>query len=107
MKKLFVLTAHLLGNSPGTSKKMECPEGGYLHAMHKHDWGDFHYRITGKNEKGELQLEGADTYLSAFAQLKSYPFFRQAAHWFYPFDRQHPDIVKLFTNHKSTEGNRL
>ena len=22
-----------------------------LHAMHKHDWGDFHYRITGKNEK--------------------------------------------------------
>lgn len=26
--------------------------------MHKHDWGDFHYRITGKNEKGELQLEG-------------------------------------------------
>ena len=33
-------------------------------------------------ELGELQLEGADTYLSAFAQLKSYPFFRQAAHWF-------------------------
>ena len=26
-------------------------------------------------ELGELQLEGADTYLSAFAQLKSYPFF--------------------------------
>lgn len=25
-------------------------------------------------ELGELQLEGADTYLSAFAQLKSYPF---------------------------------
>ena len=58
-------------------------------------------------ELGELQLEGADTYLSAFAQLKSYPFFRQAAHWFYPFDRQHPDIVKLFTNHKSTEGKSL
>ncbi|GAB4023991.1 right-handed parallel beta-helix repeat-containing protein [Spirosoma koreense] len=24
------------------------PAGGYLHAMHQHEWGDFHYRITGK-----------------------------------------------------------
>ncbi|GAB3043848.1 PDZ domain-containing protein [Spirosoma pulveris] len=24
------------------------PEGGYVHAMHQHEWGDFHYRITGK-----------------------------------------------------------
>ncbi|MGN0229579.1 MAG: PDZ domain-containing protein [Muribaculaceae bacterium] len=34
------------------------PEGGYLHAMHKHDWGDFHYRITGKDSHGKLSLEG-------------------------------------------------
>jgi hypothetical protein len=34
------------------------PSGGFLHAMHVSDWGDFHYRITGKDEKGELQLEG-------------------------------------------------
>jgi hypothetical protein len=25
--------------------------------MHVSDWGDFHYRITGKDEKGDLQLE--------------------------------------------------
>ena len=47
-----------LATAPERVKKWKCPEGGYLHAMHKHDWGDFHYRITGKNEKGELQLEG-------------------------------------------------
>jgi len=34
------------------------PVGGYLHAMHAHDWGDFHYRITGKDSNGELTLEG-------------------------------------------------
>lgn len=34
------------------------PEGGYLHAMHAHDWGDFHYRINGVNEDGTLILEG-------------------------------------------------
>ena len=48
-------------------------------------------------ELGELQMEGADTYMGTFSQLKSYPFFRKMAHWFYPFDRQVPDISDLFT----------
>lgn len=52
-------------------------------------------------ELGELQMEGADTYMSTFAQLKNYPFFRQAAHWFYPFDKQAPEIAELFQNEKT------
>lgn len=44
--------------APERVKKWKNPAGGYLHAMHKHDWGDFHYRITGKNKKGELSMEG-------------------------------------------------
>lgn len=39
-------------------KKWRNPKGGFLHAMHVCDWGDFHYRITGKDNKGNLQLEG-------------------------------------------------
>ena len=34
------------------------PEGGYVHALHQAEWGDFHYRITGKNDKDSLLLEG-------------------------------------------------
>jgi hypothetical protein len=34
------------------------PEGGYVHAIHPCEWGDIHYVITGKDEKGELTLEG-------------------------------------------------
>lgn len=34
------------------------PKGGYLHAMHPADWGDFHYRITGVSEGGRLEMEG-------------------------------------------------
>ncbi|MBK8474966.1 MAG: PDZ domain-containing protein [Opitutaceae bacterium] len=34
------------------------PTGGYFHAMHPALWGDFTWRIVGKNEKGELNLEG-------------------------------------------------
>jgi hypothetical protein len=44
--------------SPRRVKKWKNPEGGYLHAMHLHDWGDFHYRITGKDKAGNLVLEG-------------------------------------------------
>ena len=34
------------------------PEGGYVHALHGYQWGDFHHVITGKNDKGEPTLEG-------------------------------------------------
>jgi hypothetical protein len=34
------------------------PAGAYLHAMHNSDWGDFHYRITSKDSKGKLAMEG-------------------------------------------------
>ncbi len=36
----------------------ESPEGGYIHAMHKHCWGGYHYRITGKNNNQEIEYEG-------------------------------------------------
>jgi hypothetical protein len=34
------------------------PTGGYIHAMHVHRWGGYHYRITGKDAKGEVTYEG-------------------------------------------------
>ncbi|MDR1886729.1 MAG: right-handed parallel beta-helix repeat-containing protein, partial [Prevotellaceae bacterium] len=43
---------------PQRVKTWKNPEGGYLHAMHSHDWGDFHYRITGKDRDGNISMEG-------------------------------------------------
>jgi len=34
------------------------PAGGYFHAMHPSLWGDFTWRITGKNDQGGVTLEG-------------------------------------------------
>ncbi len=34
------------------------PTGGYIHAMHIKRWGGYHYRITGKDGKGEVTYEG-------------------------------------------------
>lgn len=47
-------------------------------------------------EMSELQLEGADVYMSTFSQLKSYPFFKEPHNWFYPFDMYHSSIIKEF-----------
>ena len=34
------------------------PAGGYIHAMHPAEWGDVHFRITGKNPDGTVHYEG-------------------------------------------------
>ena len=56
--------AHYLGGtaedvlSTARVSQWKSPEGGYIHALHPSQWGDVHYRITGKNNKGELEMEG-------------------------------------------------
>jgi hypothetical protein len=44
--------------SPERAARWAHPAGGFIHAMHPHMWGDAHYRVTGKNERGELTYEG-------------------------------------------------
>jgi hypothetical protein len=34
------------------------PRGGFIHAMHRSMWGDFHYIITGKDADGNVTYEG-------------------------------------------------
>jgi hypothetical protein len=34
------------------------PAGGYIHALHEGEWGDFHYYITGKDADGKLMYRG-------------------------------------------------
>ena len=49
------------------------------------DWEDA-FEKSGLGDKlremNELQLEGADVYMSTFAALKNYPFFREVHNWF-------------------------
>ena len=44
--------------SPERAARWADPAGGYMHAMHRHMWGDFHYIITGKDTDAKLQYEG-------------------------------------------------
>jgi len=60
----FDSTARFLGGTDAGAISKErvagwhSPAGGYIHALHRSEWGDFHYIITGKNNKGELNFEG-------------------------------------------------
>ena len=44
-------------------------------------------------QMSELQLEGADVYMSTFSNLKNYPFFREIHNWFRIFSLDQPDVV--------------
>ncbi len=44
--------------SPERAARWSDPAGGYIHARHDKKWGGYHYRITGKNDKGEVTYEG-------------------------------------------------
>jgi hypothetical protein len=44
--------------APARVKTWKNPAGGYLHVMHRYDWGDFHYRVTESDRHGNLRMEG-------------------------------------------------
>lgn len=60
----FDSTARFLGGtaadavSKERTARWQSPAGGYVHALHRSEWGDFHYLITGKNDQNEPALEG-------------------------------------------------
>ena len=44
--------------APARAQNWANPIGGFIHAMHRHEWGDFHYRILGKSTDGSVPFEG-------------------------------------------------
>lgn len=49
-------------------------------------------------ELAEMEMSGADVYMSTFSMLKSFPFFSNFSNWFLPFDAQNSHIKELFEN---------
>jgi tetratricopeptide (TPR) repeat protein len=49
-------------------------------------------------ELSEMQMEGADVYMSTFSLLKTFPFFSEMMNWFLPFDPNYSAVNELFKN---------
>ncbi|MFO7934870.1 MAG: tetratricopeptide repeat protein [Bacteroidales bacterium] len=44
----------------------------------------------------KLQMEGADVYMTTFAHLKQFPFFRELTNWLVPFHKDNPDLAEIY-----------
>ncbi len=55
-------------------------------------------------EFSQLQMEGADVYMSAFANLKNFDFFRKFPNWFLPFYPDHESLNEVFMDEVLSEG---
>ena len=60
--------------STNRSARWSNPAGGYYHAMHPALWGDFTWRITGKDTSGRVTLEGGWQNNRGAAAHKQYRF---------------------------------
>lgn len=59
------------------------------------DWTEWIDKTDMKDslmEMTELQMEGADVYMSTFSNLKSFPMFREPSNWLRVFDVEQPDV---------------
>ncbi|HPF52153.1 MAG TPA: tetratricopeptide repeat protein [Draconibacterium sp.] len=50
-------------------------------------------------EFSEMQMEGADVFMSSFSMLKMFPFFSEVTNWFMPFFASNPAIEDAIDPH--------
>lgn len=89
--------------SPERIKMWKNPKGAFIHALHKHEWGGYHYRVTGKEENGELKTEGGFQNNRQMGMHAKYRFIEHvfeeldtAGEWY--FDRKQHTLYLYATN---------
>lgn len=61
------------------------------------DWANFFddspELLDKLQEFNEMQMDGSDVFMSAFANLKNFPFFQETHHWFTPYSPNNKFVV--------------
>lgn len=82
---------------PDISKKLNASEGIDIGDLEENpEWQEMLDKsgITDRlKELSELQEEGADVFMGAFSQLKTYPFFNDVINWFRIFSPSHSSLM--------------
>lgn len=97
------LLPEMMKISPSLYKKIKPEElMNDIDALDKNpEWQDILDKagITDKlKELTNLQMEGADIFMSTFANLKSFAFFNEPGNWLLPFSTEHTALSQVFTN---------
>lgn len=94
--------------SPHIRDKMDLDKllGENMQDEQNPDWQDMFDEVPGLTKKMEefsnLQMEGADVFMSTFSQLKTFPFFNKFVNWLYPFSMNHPDAAYISKDKSNT-----
>ncbi|MEG1587048.1 MAG: tetratricopeptide repeat protein, partial [Bacteroidales bacterium] len=70
------------------------------------EWEDF-IEKAGIGDKlkeiSELQMEGSDVLMSAFSNLKTFPFFQHVSNWFLPFFKENSALTTSLSTDKQND----
>lgn len=86
--------------SPNLRNKLslEAMLGDVLNEDKNPDWQDIFKDSPGFMDKmeelNEMQMKGADIFMSSFSYLKTFPFFSELTNWFIPFYPEHPQLIR-------------
>jgi len=86
--------------SPNLRNKLslEALLGDALNEDKNPEWRDILKDSPGLMDKMEelsdMQMKGADIFMTSFSNLKSFPFFNELTNWFIPFYPNHPELVR-------------
>jgi tetratricopeptide (TPR) repeat protein len=90
--------------SPNLRNKLslEAMLGDALNEDKNPEWRDILKDSPGFMDKmeelSEMQMKGADIFMTSFSNLKNFPFFSELTNWFVPFYSHHPDLIRSSAN---------
>lgn len=99
--------------SPNLQNKLslEALLGESLHEDKNPEWQDIFKDSPGFMDKmeelSEMQMKGADIFMTSFSNLKTFPFFSELTNWFVPFYPNHPQLSRSSSLEESQDNQKL
>lgn len=99
--------------SPNLRNKLslEALLGDALNEDKNPEWRDIFKDSPGFMDKmeelSEMQMKGADIFMTSFANLKNFPFFSELTNWFIPFFPTHPQLIRSSLPEDLRDNQRL
>ncbi len=99
--------------SPNLQNKLslEAMLGDALNEDKNPEWQDLFKDSPGfldkMEELSEMQMKGADIFMTSFSNLKSFPFFSELTNWFVPFYPNHPQLIRSSSQEDQQDNRKL
>ena len=99
--------------SPNLRNKLslEAMLGDALNEDKNPEWQDIFKDSPGFMDKmeelSEMQMKGADIFMTSFSSLKSFPFFSELTNWFIPFFPHHPQLLGSSSGEDLADNQKL